>query len=144
MTALAADAIVPFRGEEHSDIKSYPVADNVKIYKGSLVSIHAGYAVPAADTSGDLCAGVAMEQVDNTTTGHSAGRYNIRVRSNAHFLLVSSGLAQTDLGAAVVVTDSATVAKTSVNSVKAGRITQYDAATAAWVYIPTPGSGFGS
>ncbi len=144
MTALSADAIIPARGFEHSDLRSYLVADNVKIYKGALVILSGGYAAVGADTASALCAGVAEEQADNTIAGHTAGGIRVRVRSGCDFLLTSSGLAQTDVGAQVKITDSATVAKTSTNNVNAGRIREFVSATSVWVFVPTPGMAAGA
>ena len=73
MSALTRDRATPYR--EGIEVE-YPVAANMKIYAGSLVCVNAaGYAVPAADTSGYRFAGVALEQVDN-----SDGGKNVRVR----------------------------------------------------------------
>ncbi len=71
MSALTRDRATPYR--EGIEVE-YPVAANTKIYAGSLVCVNAaGYAVPAADTSGYRFAGVALEQVDNSG-GRTAAR----------------------------------------------------------------------
>lgn len=144
MTALTADAIIPIRGREHADVRSYPVADNVKIFKGSLVMFSSGYAAVGADTASAVCCGIAMEQADNTVTGHTAGGIRVRCASNVHALLVGSGLAQTDVGAQVKIADSATIAKTSTNNVNVGRITEFISATSVWVEVSTPGFSQGA
>lgn len=143
MTALAADTEVLYKGPD-VDLRSYPVADNVLIYKGALVMFLSGYLVPGADTAGGICAGVALEHVDNTQTGHTAGGKRCRVLSGAHFQLTSSGLTQASVGAQVKISDSGTVLTTTTNNVNAGRINEYVSATSAWVYVSTPGSGAGS
>jgi len=142
MTALTADTPITMR---NAGLRSYKVADNVKIYKGSIVCRDtSGYANIGADTSGFEVLGIAHEQVDNTLSGHTAGGKRIRVQSGAHFLLVAASLAQTSVGKIAYVTDSATVGLTSTNSVPVGMITEYISATSAWVLIPDPGLGQGA
>ena len=76
MSALTRDRATPYR--EGIEVE-YPVAANTKIYAGSLVCVTAaGYAAPAADTSGYRFAGVAMEQVDNTGGSDGAKVVNLR------------------------------------------------------------------
>ena len=58
MSALTRDRATPYR--EGIEVE-YSVAANTKIYAGSLVCANAaGYAAPAADTSGYRLAGVAL------------------------------------------------------------------------------------
>lgn len=144
MTALAADTIIQQRGPE-PDIRSYLVADNVLIYKGAIVCLDTnGYANVGANTASFKTLGIALEHIDNTIAGHTAGGQRVRVISGVDFLLTSSGLAQSNVGAPVYVADSGSVGLTETNSVKAGAIREYVSATQAWVQIPVPGSASGS
>jgi hypothetical protein len=141
MTALVADAIIPSKGAEHVDVRSYLVADNVKIFKGAIVARDTnGYANVGADTAAFFTLGIAVEQADNTVAGHTPGGIRVRVASAAHFLLPGTGLAQANVTAPVNIADSGAVTLTGTNTVRVGRITEFVSATAAWVYVPTPGS----
>lgn len=134
MTALGADAQI---STKDSGLRSYKVADNVKIFKGAIVCIDTnGYANVGADTASFVCAGIAIEQCDNTQAGHAAGGKRVRVQSGKHFLLAATGMAQTSVGLAVMVKDSGSVGLTSTNSVKAGTVTEYVSATSVWVFMP--------
>jgi hypothetical protein len=146
VTALTADAIIPWKSEYSTGVVSaYPVKDNVKIYKGAIVCIDTtGYATVGADTASFVCAGIAVEQADNTVTGHTAGGIKVRVRSGARFLLPATGLAQTSVGLQAKVADSGATALTSSNNVNMGKYTEYVSATLAWVYVSTPGMASGS
>jgi hypothetical protein len=145
MTALSADAVIPYKADGSLVIESFPVADNVKIWKGALVCVDtSGYANVGADTASFRFAGVAVEQGDNTLTGHTAGGIRVRIRCGCRFLLPSTGLSQASVGAQVKVTDSGAVATASTNNVNVGRITEYISATSAWVFAPALGSAAGS
>lgn len=136
MTALSADA--NYLEKSDAQICAYPIADNIVIYKGSLVCLNSsGYLIVGASGAGNLFVGYAMEKVDNTTTGHAAGRYNVRVRSGRRILLTSSGLTQASVGLPVFLSDSGLVTLTP-NAQCVGIITEYVSATQAWVYVPDP------
>ena len=144
MAVLTADATILSKGMA-PDIKSYLVADNVKIFKGSIVCRDtAGYANIGADTAAFVALGIAIEAADNTVPGHTAGGIRIRVGSGGHVLMPSTGLAQTNVGAPVNVADSGSVTLTGTNAVHVGRITEFVSATAAWVFFATPGMSQGA
>lgn len=125
----------------NSGMADFPVADNVKIYKGTLVCVNSsGYAVPGADTSGYVCVGIAEEQVDNTTTGHTAGRYNIRVVSGRRFTLSGTGFTQASVGAPVYVSADNTVAASVSNNILAGIVNKYLSSTSVEVQIAGGGN----
>ncbi|MHC1727950.1 MAG: capsid cement protein [Syntrophobacteraceae bacterium] len=131
MTALNADRKTSYR--EGIEIE-YKVSANAKIYAGSLVCINAsGYASPGADTANFKFVGVAMEQIDNT--GGANGNITMRVRRKGVFRFAASGMAITDLGASVNVSDDQTVAKTTTNSVACGRIAEFVSATEVGIDI---------
>lgn len=139
MTALSADTNITTK--IRPDLLPYPVADNVIIYKGSLVTINAaGYAIPAADTAATVFAGIADGHVDNTTVGHTAGGKTVLVQADRVALLTATGLAQTSVGLGAYVLDSGTVALTGgvTNHVLVGYVQNYVSATQAWVKLNSP------
>ncbi len=71
---------------------------NVKIYKGDIVRIlAAGYVASGTDLAiGDMCAGIALETVDNS--GGSPGDKSIRVLTEGNVSLLKGTPAQTDAG----------------------------------------------
>lgn len=131
MAALTKDRATQYR--EGVEIE-YPVAASTKIYAGSLVCKNAsGYAVPGADTANFKFLGVAMEQVDNSAGAN--GDKTVRVRRKGVFRFGASGMAITDLDAAVYVSDDQTVAKTGTNSVACGKIVEFVSATEVGIDI---------
>jgi len=139
MTALAADT--PVTTKIRPDLLSYAMADNVVIYKGSLVTVNAsGYAIAAADTASTVFAGIADEHMDNTLTGHTAGGKSIKLQRDRVALLTGSGFTQATVGLAVYVLDSATVAVTGgvTNHILVGYVYQYVSATQVWVVLNSP------
>jgi hypothetical protein len=130
MSALTRDRATPYR--EGIEIE-YPVAANTKIYAGSLVCISAaGYAVPAADTSGYRFAGVALEQVDN-----SDGGKNVRLRRAGVFEFDAVSITQDMVGAAMYAADDHTFddAAGPTNDIKVGLLVKYVSATKGWIDI---------
>jgi len=112
----------------------YPVAADTKIYAGGMVCANTnGYAVPGADTAGYRLLGVAQEYVDNT--GGGDGDKEVLVRRIGVFEFKTSGASQADVGAVVFVADDETVAKSTTNSVYAGKIVKVDSASSVWVEI---------
>jgi predicted RecA/RadA family phage recombinase len=130
MSALTRDRATPYR--EGIEIE-YPVAANTKIYAGSLVCISAaGYAVPAADTSGYRFAGVALEQVDNSEGGKS-----VRLRRAGVFEFDAVSISQDMVGAAMYAADDHTFddAAGPTNDIKVGLLVKYVSATKGWIDI---------
>lgn len=139
MTALAVDT--PITTKIRPDLLSYAMADNVLIYKGSLVTVNAGgYAIPAADTASTVFAGIADSHVDNTVTGHTAGGKSVKIQRDRVALLLGSGFAQSSVGLAVYVLDSGTVGLTGAvtNHILVGYVYQYVSATQVWVVLNSP------
>ena len=135
MTALAADKQVETRD---AGVKAYLMASNTTIYKGGLVCLNAsGLAVPAADTSGFTCVGVAFEGMVNP----SGGDKKVRVVSGRHFKLTGTGMAQSSVGQVAYVLDDGTVALAGgvVNTIPVGVISEYVSATVVHVHIPLLG-----
>ncbi|MFZ2448094.1 MAG: capsid cement protein [Syntrophobacteraceae bacterium] len=125
MAALTSDRKTVYR--EGIEIE-YKVAAGAKIYAGSLVCLNtAGYAAPGADTASFRFIGVAVEHADNSSGEN--GDITVRVRRKGVFRFAASGMAITDIGAAVKVSDDQTVAKSTTNSVACGTIAEFISAT---------------
>jgi len=120
MTALSADKEAYRKA---GNIVSYPVKASQTIYKGALVAVDStGYALPAADTSGHVLVGVAVEKADNSSG--SSGDIDVRVYKTGTFEVAKASAAQTDVGDLMYVLDDQTVASSSTNSVKAGYVVE--------------------
>jgi hypothetical protein len=133
MSALTRDRATPYR--EGIEVE-YSVAANTKIYAGSLVCINAaGYAVPAADTSGYQFAGVAMEQVDNS--GGSDGGQTVRLRRAGVFEFDAASIAPAMVGKDMEATDDHTFDDNAgtTNHVKVGQLVKFVSATKGWIDI---------
>jgi hypothetical protein len=133
MSALTRDRATPYR--EGIEVE-YPVAANAKIYAGSLVCVNtAGYAAPAADTSGYRFIGVAMEQMDNTD-GDDGGK-SVRVRRAGVFEFDALSIDATMVGQAMYVVDDHTFddAAGPTNDIKTGLLVKYVSATKGWIDI---------
>lgn len=133
MTALTKDRTTPYR--EGIEVE-YPVAANTKIYAGSLVCVNAnGYVVPAADTSGYLFVGVAMEQMDNSTGAN--GAKSVRLRRTGVFEFDAASITQAMVGAPMYAVDDHTFddAAGPTNDVKVGLLVKYVSATQGWIDI---------
>lgn len=140
MTALAADNnAVRIKGKSE-DIKLYLVEDNVKIYKNGMVVIDSsGYLRPARNTAGETVVGIAVEQVDNTLSGHTAGGKSCRVSSNAHYyLLCSTAVTQASVGQPFYALDDQTARAAFGTGNLVGVVTEFVDATHAWIFIETP------
>ncbi len=121
--------------ERDGTLVSLPVEAGAVIHAGGMVAVNAaGNAVPAADTAGLTVMGRAEQAVDNT--GGAAGAAAITVKRGV-FQYGNSGasaLTAADVGQVAHVADDATVAKTTTNSIVAGKVLGVDA-TGVWVEI---------
>jgi hypothetical protein len=133
MSGLTRDRATSYR--EGIEVE-YPVAASTRIYAGSLVCVNAaGYAVPAADTSGYRFAGVAMEQVDNSAGADGATQ--VRVRRAGVFEFDAASITQAMVGEAMYAVDDHTFddAAGPDNDVRVGTLVKYVAATQGWIDI---------
>ena len=131
MTELTKDRNTSYREGVELD---YDAAADAKIYAGSMVCNNAsGYAVPGADTASFVFLGVAQHQVDNI--GGSNGDKKVVVRRTGVHRFAASGMAVTDIGAAVCISDDQTVAKTTANSIACGKVAEFISATEVGVDI---------
>lgn len=100
------------------------VEDNVHIYQGALTQVNAaGYLVPAGvatavDTSAYVTAGRAMEEVDNTLSGHTQGGKTAQVDQGAFTWdnLAADPVVQGDVLRNCYAYDDHTVAHTNTSS----------------------------
>jgi hypothetical protein len=127
MTALAAQrSTIQMLGGSYPEILSVPVADNVVIYKGSLVGLDsAGRARPmAAAATTARAIGRAEETVDNTGAGHSAGKYQVRVAQGIFKWANDTSTAVTNAlrGTACYGLDDNTVTGASASNAVAGTV----------------------
>ncbi len=118
MALSAAREVARFVDQQ---IRSFPIAAAVKIWKGGLVAISAaGFAkIPAASVA-DVCAGVAHETADNTAG--AAGAVFAKVQTLGDVVLPFAAAAQTDLGVPIYCTDDSVLTLTSTNNVYVGLI----------------------
>jgi len=133
MSALTRDRATSYR--EGIEVE-FPVAAATKIYAGSMVCVNAaGFAVPAADTSGYRFAGVALEQVDNTAGAD--GVKMIRLRRTGVFEFDAAALSQAKVGNAMYSVDDQTFADTTgvTNHIEVGVLVKYVSATKGWIDI---------
>jgi hypothetical protein len=122
MAALTKDRNIFYR--EGIELE-FSVAANTRIFAGSLVCVNSdGYVVPAADSSNLIFAGVAFEQVDNSTGAN--GDKTIRVRRSGVFEFNALSIAQTMVGTAMYAADDQTFDDASglSNDVRVGILTK--------------------
>jgi hypothetical protein len=129
MAALTAERNTISKADQLRNRVAWPVAASVKIWKGSLVMIDAGYAKPGATATGKIKAGKALETVDNTTG--AAGAKFVHVEEGTHKWANLGGdlVVAADVGVLdCFITDDQTVSKTSGGSTKsvAGRVMGLD------------------
>ncbi|MCK9468199.1 MAG: hypothetical protein M0Q49_02175 [Porticoccaceae bacterium] len=133
MTALTKDRNTPKRIGE---VFHLPVAASKKIFAGSLVMLNAtGYATPGATATGQVCAGRANEQVDNSAGAD--GDLFVDVEQGV-FQFANSASADeitaAEIGDTCYIVDDQTVAKTDGTSTRsaAGKVVGVDA-DGVWV-----------
>ena len=133
MSALAADKNTPDKGVGREF--SLKVKGSTTIYKGAMVAIVAGYAVPAGDTSGHIVFGRAEEQVVNSG---SDGAKSIKVTTGVFKWGNGGTLAQADVGKALTVVDDNNVALAgdTSNDINAGTFVELDADGGIWAKTP--------
>lgn len=101
LTANAHQTTIKEAGQDN--LKQYDVGADVHIWKGGFVGIDpAGNA--KAFQAGDILAGIAYTEADNTATGNAAGDITVKVQTAGDFVMVLSGAAKTDHGRSVFAT----------------------------------------
>jgi hypothetical protein len=132
MAAATADVHI-FR-KDASTIQ-HPVAASSTIYAGSFVCADAdGYAIAAADTTAYKFLGIAEDQVDNSAGADAAKNVLIHTGKGAGemFKCTVTGVAITDVGRPVFITDSQTLSCIN-GQVPVGHVVKYDSSNTAWV-----------
>jgi hypothetical protein len=133
-TVLAADNAIQYTEGVETPI---PVVNADIIYAGALVSVNAaGYAVPGADSAGQIFMGVAQERRDNTSG--NAGDLSVNVRRRGLFkMTLGTAITQANLGDNVFLVDDQTVDVTAqvAQKIFCGIIAAYIDTTHAWVDI---------
>jgi hypothetical protein len=133
MSGLTSDRATAYREGIEID---FPVAASTKIYAGSMVCVNAdGYATPAADTSGLVFVGVAMEQVDNGSGAD--GAKSVRLRRSGVFEFDAASITQAMVGVSMYAVDDHTFddAAGPTNDIKVGVLVKYVSATRGWIDI---------
>lgn len=123
MTALTTDIN---RIYEHQDDKNaFPVAAEIKIYEGSLLSKSAdGYAQPLV--AGEEIAGFSLDNVDNTQG--SDGEKMVNVKAQGKVSLFISGLTAADVGKKVYASDDNTFTLTETGNSTVGKVIRFEKA----------------
>lgn len=124
------------------EFNSFPVKAGVKIYKGALVVLNAGYLAPATVATTLISMGRAEEFIDNTGSavdGQDASGNPLECPvTHGSFLWANSAagdlIAQTEVGKACYIVNDQTVAKTDGGATRsiAGKVTRVEAA-GVWV-----------
>jgi len=133
MSGLTRDRATSYREGVELD---YPVAAGAKVFAGSLVCVNAdGFAVPAADTSGYVFVGVALEQVDNSSGAN--GAKSLRVRRGGVFEFDAASITQAMVGDPMYAVDDHTFddAAGPTNDIKVGILVKFASATKGWIDI---------
>lgn len=134
MTALSAD--VERLSKEGKEIP-YAVYESTQIYLNALVCVNAaGYLVPGADTAGLIFAGVAQENVNNSSG--SSGDKKCRVKRRGLYLATfATAITIANVGDNVFLADDNTVdvASNLDNDIFCGVIAEYVDTTHAYIDI---------
>ena len=131
MTALAA----PYDAhEKEGELAAYPIAANTTIWKGALVGLVGGFAVPASDIASEAFAGVAHESKLNQAStllpggggpAGAAGALSIRVEKDGAFNYSKAGAVAADRGKQVFIVDDNTVSVAgTTNNLAAGYVVE--------------------
>lgn len=121
-------------------IRAYKVKGSTKIYGGTLVCLDStGYAIPAADTAGNVFVGFACAEADNSS-GSSGDDLYVNVRKEGIFEITTAGAAITDVGRPVFVEEDNEVDIVNGNVI-AGVIAKYVSATSVYIDIEPAVSG---
>ncbi len=86
------------------ELRSYSVAATEHIHKGAFVGVERTTGHVRNLQAGDLFAGIAYEEIDNTAG--AAGELSVRVYTQGDFVLPITGMTQAQVGGPVFATDS--------------------------------------
>ncbi|HWL94462.1 MAG TPA: hypothetical protein VNT79_13115 [Phycisphaerae bacterium] len=88
------------------ELRSFSVAAAAHVYKGAFVGFERSTGHVRNLQSGDLFAGIAYEEIDNS--GGAAGAQSVRLYTQGDFILTTSGATQALAGAPVYASDNET------------------------------------
>ena len=109
--------------QELGNVNELAVKAATKIFEGAAVGIEVATGFVRQLVAGDLFAGFAESQADNTSGGN--GAINARVIDRGKVELAISGLAVTDVGKPVYAPDSATFTLTQGANSYVGRVERF-------------------
>lgn len=130
MTATTESIETPRRD---GNLVAHGVAASTKVLEGTLVKLTSGYAESMTKAASLVFAGVAYEEIDNTSG--SAGDKVVRVERTGIFEFAMSGAAITDIGSEVYALDNQTVTKTGTDATRVGKIVAFENAGKVFVDI---------
>lgn len=110
-----------------------PVDDNIVIYKGAFVGRNRSTGYARGLVAGDEFLGVAIEQVDNTISGHTAGGLSVKLQQQVDIVHTLTGVAQADIGKEAYASADDTLTLTPTGNSRIGRIVAVDASNLARV-----------
>ncbi len=99
------------------ELRSLPVKGGARIYKGAIVGLTGGYA--RGLVAGDAFAGIAYEEMDNTSGAD--GAVSVRVFTLGDFDHALAAASRANNGAAVYASDDATLTLTASGNSLVGR-----------------------
>ena len=116
--ALSADTP---RAYEQGDINVLPVAASQTIYEGSAVGLSSGYA--RALVAGDEFQGFCVEKVVNAVATNGAA--SVKVRDKGKMQVTLTGVAVTNVGDAVYMSDDGTFTLDDSGNSLIGKVHRY-------------------
>jgi len=133
MPALTSDRNTSARAGDYFEL---PVAASQTVFAGSIVMLNAsGYLTPGATATGQVCAGRALQQIDNSAGAN--GDFDCMVESGV-FSFANSAAADlitiAEVGDTCYIVDDQTVAKTDGTGTRsaAGKVVAIDS-EGVWV-----------
>ena len=117
MTATTISIDTPRR---EGIVMDYGVSASSTVLKGTLVQLADGYAESMTKAASLKFAGVAYEQIKNSTATDGAVRVKVYKKGIFEFIMASAAV--TDVGTEVYALDNQTVTKTSTDATKVGKI----------------------
>lgn len=105
------------------ELNTFPIADNVVVYKGSAIGSSGGYARQLV--AADVFLGFSEQTVDNTIAGHVAGGQTVPVRRSGVIQAAIANAAITDINKAVYMSDGNTFTYTSSGNTLIGRVIRW-------------------
>ena len=130
MTATTISLDTPRR---EGIVVDHGVSASSTVLKGTLVQLASGYAEDMTKAASLIFAGVAYEQIQNSTATDGAVRVKVYREGIFEFVLASAAV--TDIGAVVYALDNQTVTKTSTNATAVGKIVAVENTNKAFIDI---------